>query len=676
MNRFLTTLTALFLISLNIFSQWEQTSAGINGGGVFSLIVNEDIIYAACNQINSSGAGYIYRTTNEGLDWTASRVGNYWIKCLAENEGKIFAGTMYDGLYQSTDNGLKWTKNPLNVSSIWSICVLGNKVIATGDYGTYISVNNGSNWNIFSNYTGRILKVSGNKIYSGSNNGVYQSLDSGMTWSPILSNISPVEGLDVFNNYIHAGSYSGIYRSTNMGQNWNLTGFGWTLVPSLISYENIAISGTGGFGVWYSTNSGATYAQSNITNITAYAFMRNNNKVFAGFSGSGVYVSTNNGSYWIQSELHNVRILSLFEAGNEMFAGVVDKGIYSSANSGYNWSHKSFQYEDIGDFVSNQNKLFASTLNDGLFYSTNNGTNWIHNSLPANEVYFIDKFGNDLYSGTGSGGIFRSTNNGVNWQRLGLNFNKVRAFSFHNGIMFVGAENENPGYLGVKYSTNMGRSWINSVFGGHRVLNLLSSNNVLFACTESSGIFKTTDNGLSWTSLEIGSTDVNCILDVNNYLICGTGRGVYYSSNSGNNWVYLNNGLDSQRVYSLMVSGNYLYAGTEANAVWKLDVSQIIGVNQISTEIPLLYKLHQNYPNPFNPKTTIKFEIPDLSIDNITQIKVYDVSGRLVQKLIDQKIFPGIYSVSFDGSTLASGVYFYTLETGNFREYKKMILIK
>lgn len=126
-----------------------------------------------------------------------------------------------------------------------------------------------------------------------------------------------------------------------------------------------------------------------------------------------------------------------------------------------------------------------------------------------------------------------------------------------------------------------------------------------------------------------------------------------------------------------MVSGNYLYAGTEANAVWRLDVSQIIGINPVNTEIPKSFKLHQNFPNPFNPETKISFDIPASSsgAGNVVLL-IYDSKGKLIQKVVDQRMSPGTYSVSFDGSNFASGVYFYSLVSGDFKDSKKMILIK
>jgi len=98
-----------------------------------------------------------------------------------------------------------------------------------------------------------------------------------------------------------------------------------------------------------------------------------------------------------------------------------------------------------------------------------------------------------------------------------------------------------------------------------------------------------------------------------------------------------------------------------------------VGVNQISSTVPQSYMLHQNYPNPFNPKTKIKMEIAKLG--NVEFI-VYDLLGREVERLVNEKLKPGTYEVTFDGSNYASGVYFYKLTTNDFSAVKKMLLIK
>ena len=106
-----------------------------------------------------------------------------------------------------------------------------------------------------------------------------------------------------------------------------------------------------------------------------------------------------------------------------------------------------------------------------------------------------------------------------------------------------------------------------------------------------------------------------------------------------------------------------------------------VSIGSIGTETPKEYSLKQNYPNPFNPITKIKFDIPALSFPNVSignpvQLKVYDIMGKEVQTLVNERLQPGTYEASFDGSMLNSGVYFYKLMTDGFTETKKMLMIK
>ncbi|MCX6165482.1 MAG: T9SS type A sorting domain-containing protein [Ignavibacteriae bacterium] len=90
-------------------------------------------------------------------------------------------------------------------------------------------------------------------------------------------------------------------------------------------------------------------------------------------------------------------------------------------------------------------------------------------------------------------------------------------------------------------------------------------------------------------------------------------------------------------------------------------------------EPPKQYELHLNYPNPFNPTTTISYAIPKTSL---TKLVIYDVLGREIVKLVNEVKNPGNYSITFNANNLASGVYFYRLEAGDFVDVKKMLLIK
>ena len=96
--------------------------------------------------------------------------------------------------------------------------------------------------------------------------------------------------------------------------------------------------------------------------------------------------------------------------------------------------------------------------------------------------------------------------------------------------------------------------------------------------------------------------------------------------------------------------------------------------------IPKTFELGQNHPNPFNPSTTINFTIPDMG-KGITTLRIYDIRGRVIRTLMNKELSPGNYSLHWDGKTdlgekVSSGIYFYCLESGEFRTTMKMVLTK
>ena len=128
--------------------------------------------------------------------------------------------------------------------------------------------------------------------------------------------------------------------------------------------------------------------------------------------------------------------------------------------------------------------------------------------------------------------------------------------------------------------------------------------------------------------------------------------------------------------------GKYLVKGT-SDYLSKLNnlLQNKFGINNGEKEqiIPKEYSLYQNYPNPFNPTTTIKYDIPylgtGLALSAVT-LKVYDILGREVATLVNEYKPAGSYEQVFNASSLASGVYVYKLQAGDFVNSKKMMLLK
>jgi hypothetical protein len=120
-------------------------------------------------------------------------------------------------------------------------------------------------------------------------------------------------------------------------------------------------------------------------------------------------------------------------------------------------------------------------------------------------------------------------------------------------------------------------------------------------------------------------------------------------------------------------------AGQTSNGWWVDDINLTnycinpSGIRNLNNDIPKTFALEQNYPNPFNPSTHIKFQLPRAEFVTIT---IFDMLGKKVETLVSERKNAGYYDVSFDGTSLASGMYFYKIEAGNFTDTKKMILIK
>ena len=108
-------------------------------------------------------------------------------------------------------------------------------------------------------------------------------------------------------------------------------------------------------------------------------------------------------------------------------------------------------------------------------------------------------------------------------------------------------------------------------------------------------------------------------------------------------------------------------------AYYKMALAKKPVIQGVSVQLPTVYKLFDNYPNPFNPSTIIQYQIP---INGMVTLKVFDVLGREIRTLVHENKTAGSYSVNFDASKLASGVYIYQLKAGNFVSTKKMMYLK
>jgi len=387
---------------------------------------------------------------------------------------------------------------------------------------------------------------------------------------------------------------------------------------------------------------------------------------------------------WVpmQNGMSNAYVHALAVNGNNIFAGTYNpgNGVYLSTDNGTNWTQTSLNNQNIFSLAVNGNNIFAGTYpNSGLFLSTDNGTSWNLTSLNNQSVFSLTVNGNNIFAGTIDNGVYLSTNNGTSWTQTSLNNQTIRSLAVNGNNIFAGT-----GYPGISngvyLSTNNGTTWNQTSLTNINVYSLAVNGNSIFAGTSFDGIYISTNNGTTWNQTSLNNQAVWSFAFNGNYIIAATGlpNSIYVSSDNGTSWIIRNDGIPyNTLVYALCLLNNNIYAGTgynsNTNGVYKRPLGELTSIKAISNSVPQQFSLSQNYPNPFNPTTKINFNIPKTGFVSLT---MYDALGRKVETLINQQMNPGSYSMDFNGSELTSGVYFYRLQSADFTDVKKLVLLK
>jgi len=356
------------------------------------------------------------------------------------------------------------------------------------------------------------------------------------------------------------------------------------------------------------------------------------------------------------------------------------KGAFiKSTNSGLNWI-KVYNFDTSSGYLLdihflNENTGYASADsgsigNSRILKTSNGGIDWqkyyLESGIYLGNIFFIDvNTGFTCGFSPSTGGlIFKTTNGGINWSKKTFpmaSVSEIKDICFLNsttGIVIGQGGVSNP-LLKIFRSTNTGTTWDSVTSFGNilpEYINYLNGTGtaVITGYFDSSGtylnyVIKTTDYGNTWVRKKVNVTNKliikSSLVDQSNWFIGGgdvsSSAVVLKSTNSGGTFI-----------------------------------------KQISNIIPDRFYLHQNYPNPFNPVTKIKFEIPPFypplgkGGNGGVSLKIFDILGKEIQELVNEPLSPGTYEVTFDGSNLPSGIYFYQLQCGDFVETKKLVLLK
>jgi len=387
--------------------------------------------------------------------------------------------------------------------------------------------------------------------------------------------------------------------------------------------------------------------------------------------------------------------------------------ILKTTNGGDNWQLQLAETRDFSrvKFLNSNTGYVSGGYYTGarLYKTTNGGTNWFLINGPGGQIFYDDMsvLNEDTIwiaiSQFASGGVFRTTNAGANWtQQLNIGgSNPDRIYMYNRNIGFI-SRTSSPQ---LRKTTDAGLSW-NIVSG----TGTGSFNDIFFidsltgwkAKSVGGGgwlMGKSTDGGYNWIeqilpfggNISSGSGIVR-FNNINQDTIWGAGGNLFYpgqgarvflyrSTNGGDNW-YLQipdtsyqiptlsfiDFIDKQKGWSYMAGSRGIHTTTGG------DTTFLLPVKQIGNNIPTGFNLFQNYPNPFNSMTKLKFQ---MSKQGYIQIKLFDVTGREIFVIVNERLNAGEYETSFEATNFSSAIYFYSLiADGKLIDTKKMILVK
>jgi photosystem II stability/assembly factor-like uncharacterized protein len=356
--------------------------------------------------------------------------------------------------------------------------------------------------------------------------------------------------------------------------------------------------------------------------------------------------------------------------------------IFYTTNGGTNWIVKVINgYAGYhGIYFLNQNTGWLVGITGFIIKTTNGGANWVQQYFDSTQWFDGVQFVNENYGWVVGmfGKILFTSNGGVNWiyQTSGIS----------SSILSLSMLNQSTGWISstggvVLKTTNVGNQWFQqntNVVQRLYDIQFIDENTGWAAGFYPSGspIIRTTNGGINWTLQYLDNSDYNAVFFINSQTgwVCGESGEILYTSNSGMNWSLQATGTSNFIYDVFFVTPSLGWAGSDYGKILKTTTGGLVSITLNSGEIQKETELNQNYPNPFNPATEIKFSLPK---EEIVTIKVYNLVGKEVITLINHVYKEaGNYSVIFDGSNFASGVYFYRLEAGSFIATKKMVLIK
>jgi len=372
--------------------------------------------------------------------------------------------------------------------------------------------------------------------------------------------------------------------------------------------------------------------------------------------------------------------------------------IYRTVDSGNSWQKLSLPINSgfIWDLsMIDSTHIWICDGEGKIFATADAGDNWMHqfsDSTLTEFMNYIEMF--DLDNGIAMGdhidprnhpegpAVFLNTSDGGN------NWISVNDSAFGAGsgdtwrrLDFI---NPNIGYFqefGINpqkifKTTDGGNSWVATNYPEGTSVQALKfyNENIGLVISQSRIVYRTLDGGVTWESITSPHSgwgeDIEFAPDDPSRVWMADQSSLFFSSDTGKTW-------EGQLFYCkpsdivFVDSWNGWLVGF--NGVYHTNSGGLAGINEKIEFKPTAFKLHQNYPNPFNASTKISYIIAEPSL---VKLSIFNLLGKEIKILVNERQAPGSYQIDWTAENLPSGTYFYRLEAKEFKDVKKLVLLK
>ena len=518
-------------------NKWQKINTGLPASfGYHLLKISNNELFVAVNFFG------IYKTDKSNINWEKANFPQNISVITGNGFGKLWA---YNGNFlHSADNGLTWNELPGTINA--GIITLRNDnlgvIYAGTDNGIYISQNDGNSFiqSGLSQFKINDIKINSQDIiFCASDNGIYRLLNSGDNWSAVTATDIEAEFIFIDNDdnvyYSDAGH---IFRSSDNGGTWH------KIYDSFVNSKVFDISTTR-MGVIFAANE------------------------------AGIIQSDNNGAGWQKSVrgIQETWIIDLKQNVNgDLLAGTRYNGLFISIDFGKNWVPimNTVQTAFAGPIAIDNSGVIYTATAEGILKSSDLGLNWQPTGISRKDISSVVITESGTIFAATTQLIYKSSDKGATWI---ISDNGISSMDLNN----FGANIQNELFIGdeagnIFKSSDDGNQWILFVSLGNAIKSLWVENDIVYAGTEISGLYKLNSNGKIIGNLGLkGKIIYDILINAGREIFASTDSGVYFSDETTGTWRILNSGFSNTIALSLLqTSDKIIFAGSFDSGVIKL----------------------------------------------------------------------------------------------------------